>query len=135
MPKRRLAILSIVTTEGIPYDIPARNVESLRWAHTGMHVELEQADGEYAKVTTSRPTGHATLTMVDGATHDVTMDLPTYNALVADWALSAPGRTRGLQFAIRAHAKAGRLKGDEVWPRNKSPHAYGREPVGRPSKP
>ena len=135
MPKRRLAILSIVTTEGIPYDIPARNVESLRWAHTGMHVELEQVHGEYAKVTTSRPTGHATLTTVDGATHEVATDIPTYNALVADWALSAPGRTRGLQFAIRAHAKAGRLKGDEVWPRNKSPHAYGREPVGRPSKP
>lgn len=134
MSKRRLTILPITTTEGINYDIPARNVESIRWAQTGVVGIHEQACGEYLKVASSHPTGHATLSMVNGTAHEVTMDLAQYNALVADWALSAPGRTRGLQFAILAHAKAARLKGDETWPRNKSPHAYGRASAGRPPK-
>ena len=112
MAKRTTVTLPLTTTDGENHDLPAKWVESLRWHE-----------------------GQATLTTVTEVGYDVDMDLTTYNALVADWALSAPGRTRGLQFAIRAHAKAGRLKGDEVWPRNKSPHAYGREPVGRPSKP
>lgn len=111
MSKRAPATISIVTTDGQELIVYSKKIEAPAWT-----------DG-LAKITT-----------IYGATHEVTMDLTTYNALVADWALSAPGRTRGLQFAIRAHAKAGRLKGDEVWPRNKSPHAYGRPQVGRPAK-
>lgn len=123
MAKRRPALLSIITTEGIPYDIPAKTVESLRWDAIGFDAIVEQKHGphsEYLKVTSMKAIERATLTATNGATYEVTMDRVQYNALVADWALSAPGRTRGLQFAIRAQARAGRLTGNETWPRNKT---------------
>jgi hypothetical protein len=111
MSKRAPVTIPIITSDGEHHDLPAKWIESLRWRE-----------------------GRATLTTVTEVGYDVIMDLPAYNALVADWALSAPGRTRGLQFAIRAQARAGRLTGAEAWPRNKSPHAYGRPSVGRPAK-
>ena len=90
--------------------------------------------------------GVTTVTMVPSAkvvadspppppvTHRIVQDLAAHNAMVADWALSAPGRVANTRFAIRANALAGRLTGTEVWPRNKNPHSYGRPSRGRPAK-
>jgi len=96
MSRRTPNTITLVAIDGAEGVVRASHIESLSWS------------GDIAVVTM--------------ATNDVVrvaMDLPTYNALVADWALSAPGRTTSLRFAIRAHARAGRLTGAETWPRNK----------------
>lgn len=101
MPKRAPARTHLVTRDGDEITVYTRDIEALRWAEGVCFV------------------GFGLDVLGTDHTVELAMDLPAYNALVVDWALSAPGRTRGLQFAIRAHARAGRLTGAETWPRNK----------------
>jgi len=96
MARRTPKTISLLAIDGAECTVRASRLESLAWSE-----------------------GIAAVTLTDNCMVHVAMDLPTYNALVFDWSLSAPGRTTSLRFAIRAHAKAGRLTGTEVWPRNK----------------
>jgi len=119
MARRIPKTISLITTDGNDVTTRASSIEALAWVPKTIEAEIEQVRGEYLKVTSTRTLGQATVTTTNGEVHGVAMDLPTYNALVADWALSAPGRTTSLRFAIRANARAGRLTGAETWPRNK----------------
>lgn len=107
---KRRKLLTLVPVDGsdrqaqsrLPVDgqevlVQARHIEAISWAD-----------------------GYATVTMVpshDVASYRLRIDLSEYNALVAEWALSAPGRSTSRRFAIRADARAKRLTGAEMWPR------------------
>ena len=96
MARRIPKTISLLAIDGAECTVRASQIESITWSD-----------------------GIAVVTMTTNDVVHVAMDLPTYNALVFDWSLSAPGRTTSLRFAIRANAKAGRLTGAETWPRNK----------------
>lgn len=102
--------------------VRASRVDSLSWA------------GGVTTVTMATSTNADADSQPPPVTHRIVQDLAAHNAMVADWALSAPGRVANTRFAIRANALAGRLTGTEVWPRNKNPHSYGRPSRGRPAK-